>query len=140
MPHIWRICPAAGDRRAVCVPEAGGRPELPWCGHESGRLRGPDDCAVRAAGRRRVRDGLVRQDNEDAAYAGRWLFAVADGLGGHAAGEVASAAVIEALCSYDAEVAPEVMLTVLGRAVAEANGRWPGGPTGTRRGRVWGPR
>jgi len=41
---------------------------------------------------------------------------------GHAAGEVASAAVIEALRSYDAEVAPEVMLTVLGRAVAEANG------------------
>ena len=30
--------------------------------------------------------GLVRQDNEDAAYAGRWLFAVADGLGGHTAG------------------------------------------------------
>ncbi len=65
--------------------------------------------------------GLVRQDNEDAAYAGRWLFAVADSLGGHAAGEVASAAVIEALRSYDAEVAPEIMLTVLSRAVAEAN-------------------
>ena len=54
--------------------------------------------------------GLVRQDNEDAAYAGRWLFAVADGLGGHAAGEVASAAVIESLRSHDAEVAPEAML------------------------------
>jgi len=54
--------------------------------------------------------GLVWQDNEDAAYAGRWLFAVADGLGGHAAGEVASAAVIESLRSHDAEVAPEGML------------------------------
>jgi protein phosphatase len=62
--------------------------------------------------------GLARQD---AAYAGRWLFAVAGGLGGHAAGEVASAAVIESLQSYDAEVAPGMMTTVLSRAVGEAS-------------------
>ena len=62
--------------------------------------------------------GLARQD---AAYAGRWLFAVASGLGGHAAGEVASTAVIQSLHSHDAEVAPWFMLTVLSRAVAEAN-------------------
>src|SRR5216110_947206 len=36
--------------------------------------------------------GLLREDNEDAAYAGARLLAVADGMGGHAAGEVASAA------------------------------------------------
>src|SRR5690242_8699518 len=36
--------------------------------------------------------GLHREDNEDAAYAGARLLAVADGMGGHAAGEVASAA------------------------------------------------
>jgi PPM family protein phosphatase len=65
--------------------------------------------------------GCVRQNNEDAAYSGRWLFAVADGLGGHAAGEVASAAVIESLRSHDAEVPPSELLEVLGRAVAEAN-------------------
>ena len=41
--------------------------------------------------------GLKRQDNEDAVYAGTRLLAVADGMGGHAAGEVASGAVIEAL-------------------------------------------
>jgi len=65
--------------------------------------------------------GLVRENNEDAAYSGRWLFAVADGLGGHAAGEVASAAVIESLRSHDAEVAPDILLVVLGLAIAEAN-------------------
>jgi protein phosphatase len=41
--------------------------------------------------------GLHRQDNEDVVYGGPRLLAVADGMGGHAAGEVASAAVIEAL-------------------------------------------
>ena len=66
--------------------------------------------------------GLVRQNNEDAAYSGRWLFAVADGMGGHAAGEVASAAVIESLRAHDTDVAPGALLEVLGRAVAEANG------------------
>ena len=65
--------------------------------------------------------GLARQNNEDAAYSGRWLHAVADGMGGHAAGEVASAAVIESLRTYDSEVAPGALLEVLGRAVAEAN-------------------
>ena len=65
--------------------------------------------------------GHARHNNEDSAYAGRWLYAVADGMGGHAAGEVASAAVIETLCSHDEEVAPDQLLEVLGRAVAEAN-------------------
>ena len=35
--------------------------------------------------------GLVRQNNQDAVYAGPRLLALADGMGGHAAGEVASA-------------------------------------------------
>jgi protein phosphatase len=53
--------------------------------------------------------GRVRQNNEDAVYSGRWLFAVA------------SAAVVESLRSHDAEVVPADLLEVLGRAVAEAN-------------------
>jgi PPM family protein phosphatase len=65
--------------------------------------------------------GPVRPDNEDSAYSGRWLFAVADGMGGHAAGEVASAAVIESLRAHDGAVAPASLIRVLGDAVVEAN-------------------
>ena len=38
--------------------------------------------------------GLVRSNNEDSVYAGARLLALADGMGGHAAGEVASQLVI----------------------------------------------
>ena len=65
--------------------------------------------------------GLVRQNNEDAVYSGRCLFAVADGLGGHAAGELASAAVIGSLSLHDAEADPVALLEILGQAVAQAN-------------------
>jgi PPM family protein phosphatase len=65
--------------------------------------------------------GLVRQNNEDAAYSGRWLFAIADGMGGHAAGEIASAAVIESLRAHDTDVGTSALLEILGHAVTEAN-------------------
>ena len=35
--------------------------------------------------------GRVRANNQDSGYAGRRLFLVADGMGGHAGGDVASA-------------------------------------------------
>ena len=66
--------------------------------------------------------GLEREDNEDAAYAGRQLLAVADGMGGHAAGEVASAAVIEALRPLDTQVPSGELLNALGHAVHRAEG------------------
>ena len=65
--------------------------------------------------------GLLRQDNEDAVYGGPRLLAVADGLGGHAAGEVASAAVIEALRPLDTQVPAGELLNALDHAVRRAN-------------------
>jgi serine/threonine protein phosphatase PrpC len=65
--------------------------------------------------------GLVRPLNEDSAYAGHWLYAVADGMGGHVAGEVASTTVIMTLAEYDTPTPPELLVESLGRAVREAN-------------------
>lgn len=67
--------------------------------------------------------GLVRKNNQDAAYSGHWLYAVADGMGGHAAGEVASAAVIESLRRHDTETDQGALLETLGRAITEANAK-----------------
>jgi PPM family protein phosphatase len=65
--------------------------------------------------------GLHREDNEDAAYAGARLLAVADGTGGRAVGEVASAAVIEALRPLDTQVPAGELLNALDHAVRRAN-------------------
>ena len=65
--------------------------------------------------------GLLREGNEDAAYAGPRLLAVADGMGGHAAGEVASAAAIAAIARLDDDVPGSDLLDALAGAVGEAN-------------------
>ncbi|TDD94528.1 PP2C family protein-serine/threonine phosphatase [Jiangella asiatica] len=69
--------------------------------------------------------GLLREGNEDSGYAGPYLLAVADGMGGHAAGEVASKAAIDELLRADqppahADANP---LDVLAAAVTAANDR-----------------
>lgn len=72
--------------------------------------------------------GLRRGSNEDSGWAGPRLLAVADGMGGHAAGEVASAAAIAALAGLDGSLAPgglppEGLLEALAAAVAGASAR-----------------
>jgi PPM family protein phosphatase len=66
--------------------------------------------------------GLLREGNEDSAYAGPRLLAIADGMGGHAAGEVASAVAISAIAPLDKQnlTSAEAMLDALAAAVAAA--------------------
>ena len=78
--------------------------------------------------------GLVREQNEDALWAAEGLFAVADGMGGRLAGEVASALAIQVLgdCARRGigstlEVIQAV--TAANRAIVEA-----GAQSGARRG------
>ncbi|HEX6468534.1 MAG TPA: protein phosphatase 2C domain-containing protein [Streptosporangiaceae bacterium] len=67
--------------------------------------------------------GRHRENNEDSAYAGAHLLAVADGMGGYAGGEVASATVIGALRPFDAKVPAADLSRTLGDAVAKAHAR-----------------
>jgi serine/threonine protein phosphatase PrpC len=74
---------------------------------------------VHAAARTHV--GLVRQRNEDAFHVGQSLLAVADGMGGCVAGDIASATVIDVLRLYDRPTAPVGLSGVLGQAIHAAN-------------------
>lgn len=65
--------------------------------------------------------GLVRSNNEDSVYAGARLLALADGMGGHAAGEVASQLMIAALAHLDDDEPGGDLLGKLGDAVREGN-------------------
>ncbi|WP_244502592.1 Stp1/IreP family PP2C-type Ser/Thr phosphatase [Streptomyces oceani] len=66
-------------------------------------------------------DGMIREHNEDSGYAGPRLLAVADGMGGQAAGEVASSEVISTFVQLDEDVPGSDILTSLGNAVQRAN-------------------
>ena len=67
--------------------------------------------------------GRVRSNNEDAVFASPRLAAVADGVGGAAAGEVASRAAIDALVQLDKCRLRGRLETALADAVADGNER-----------------
>ena len=65
--------------------------------------------------------GLVRGNNEDSAYAGPHLLILADGMGGHAAGEVASQLMVEHVSQLDIDPGSDDMRSMLATAADEAN-------------------
>ena len=65
--------------------------------------------------------GLLRGGNEDSGYAGPRLLVVADGVGGHAAGEVASSVAVSVLATLDEEAPGGDLLDRLSSAVQNAN-------------------
>jgi PPM family protein phosphatase len=65
--------------------------------------------------------GLIRDGNQDSVYAGPRLLAVADGMGGMAAGDVASNIVIGAMAPLDEDVPGDALVDALRSAVESAN-------------------
>jgi protein phosphatase len=62
--------------------------------------------------------------NEDSGYAGQHLLVLADGMGGHAAGDVASSMIVGALAPLDEEgLSAEQVLRVLSDELHEANAK-----------------
>ena len=67
--------------------------------------------------------GLVRDNNEDSAFAGPYLLAVADGVGGAAAGEVASATTTYVVSAMSLAHPGTHPLSLLQSSIEEARGQ-----------------
>ena len=65
--------------------------------------------------------GNIRKNNQDSGYASGNLLVVADGMGGAAAGDLASAVAIETISKIDRRVEGDDMLSVLTEAIRQAN-------------------
>src|SRR5690625_4424349 len=62
--------------------------------------------------------GLVREGNEDPGYAGPSLLVLADGMGGHAAGEVASQAAVDEIMNAELPVTDDIDVSIDALVVA----------------------
>ncbi|MDN6134042.1 MAG: protein phosphatase 2C domain-containing protein [Brevibacterium sp.] len=71
----------------------------------------------------RSHTGLVRKNNQDSGYAGPNFLLIADGMGGHAGGDVASAITVSRLADLDREPSGEDALEILRTSILEANDR-----------------
>ncbi len=65
--------------------------------------------------------GLIRSGNQDAVHAGPWLLAVADGMGGMAAGDLASTIALGAMVPLDVETTEDELVGALRDAVERAS-------------------
>ena len=65
--------------------------------------------------------GLIRKNNQDSGYASPHLLVVADGMGGAAAGDLASAVAIDTIRKIEAPTEGKQMLGVLADAIHDAN-------------------
>ncbi|MEU6858074.1 protein phosphatase 2C domain-containing protein [Glycomyces sp. NPDC046736] len=65
--------------------------------------------------------GVVRQGNQDSVFAGPHFIAVADGMGGMAAGDLASAIVVNTIARLDVPPPADSVVDELADAVADAN-------------------
>jgi PPM family protein phosphatase len=83
------------------------------------------DFTLRSAARSET--GLVRGGNEDAGWAGQRLLIVADGMGGHVAGEVASSVAVASIAPLDGRVDTSAdasdLADLLSAAISEAEDR-----------------
>ena len=67
--------------------------------------------------------GLVRKNNQDSGFTSPHLLVVADGMGGAAAGDLASAVAVDTLMRVDETATGPAMLDVMSGAVEDANDR-----------------
>ena len=84
--------------------------------------------------------GLIRGNNQDSVYAGPRLLAVADGMGGHAAGDVASKVVIAALEHLDDDAPSGDMLQACAPPSSTAASTSGSTSASARSSRAWGRR
>jgi serine/threonine protein phosphatase PrpC len=65
--------------------------------------------------------GLIRASNQDSVYAGNNMLVVADGMGGHAAGDMASRLVVAAFVPLDSRESGGDLLRALAKATRDGN-------------------